>query len=122
VQGGLSGFFDLQPSSEGVAKLVAQVDYLLFMIGSQERLKVVVDHFEVDLAQLAFFHGSTPYKPTRRRLLPADKLTLFFVFGPVDFAGGKTPIESGKRRVLSRAGRPISNPNNNDGQPHEDDQ
>ena len=28
----------------------------------QERLKDVIDHFEGKLAQLAFFHDSTPYE------------------------------------------------------------
>jgi len=32
------------------------------MTGLQQRFKRVVDHFEVDLGQFAFFHGSTPYK------------------------------------------------------------
>jgi hypothetical protein len=51
----LRGLFDLQPAGEGVAKLVLQVDnlrlhYRIGMTRLQERLKDVVDHFEVKLA------------------------------------------------------------------------
>jgi hypothetical protein len=58
----------------------------------------------------------------KSRISPADQLALLVVFGPVDFAAGKTPIESGKSRVLSCARSPINNPDDNGGQHDEDDQ
>jgi hypothetical protein len=63
----LGCLFNLQPSSKGVTKLVAQINnlclnYPIGMTGLQQGLKRVVDHLEVDLAQFTLFHGSTPYK------------------------------------------------------------
>jgi hypothetical protein len=54
-------FLKLQPASVGIAKQISQIDDLVghhrIRTGLQQGLKGVVDHLEVDLTQLAFFHG-----------------------------------------------------------------
>jgi hypothetical protein len=51
--------------------------------------------------------------------LSAKQPAFLFVFGPVDFAAGEALIENVKRRGASfAAGRQISHPDNNGGDPY----
>src|SRR6516164_6477302 len=59
----------------------------------------------------------------QRPILPTESPALLLVLGPVDLATGKTPIENAEGRTASFGdSRPIRYPNNNSGQPDEDDQ
>jgi hypothetical protein len=53
---------------------------------------------------------------------PTDQFAFLLVFGPVDLSAGEASIKYGERCVASSARRPIGDPNNNGGQPHEKDQ
>jgi hypothetical protein len=52
----------------------------------------------------------------RQDFSPADQFAFLIVFGPLDLAAGKAPIENVERSLAALAGgRPIRYPDNNSG-------
>jgi hypothetical protein len=90
-------FLNLQPTSVGISKHIAQIDNFIgchrIGTGLQQGLKSVVNHLGIDFAQFVFFYSGTP-----------DKSRIGFGCLTIPIAPAASPCSPQFRRALSRIG------------------